>query len=275
MSSITRLESALEEEGVIAERNKRKRAAVNPSFTLNFTPRDRLRTDYLLYNTQYHRTTDRDYTGQDVSLAWLHDLKNERSTLKIPARVNQTRLSRGRDNPGEEIRDRTVRRRFRTKHRFTETTDLECSAGARFTESDIRDGDDTTDQSGGFIGNAVFTWQYERNSTYKPCSRATTNPAPLAVAGPRCSQPHIIASFHRKTQRRHHTCYRRTDREKKKSLIEKVWSFSVVPSARYRITPSVRPFPRVTLLQGRQGRRSPRRNGHPKSALDRTDMEHT
>jgi predicted porin len=193
----------------------------------------------VLYNTQYHRTSERDYTGHDVSLAWLHDLKNERTTLKFLLGVNQTDYREDEDNPGEEIRDRTARGLFGLKHRFTETSGVECAAGARFTESDIRDGDDTTEHQAGFIGSAAFTWQYERSTVQAVLTR---DYEPSTAGGGATRDVARLTLSHRFTERLGASiapAYRRTDREKEDRPDRTEWTFSVRPSARYRVTPSV------------------------------------
>ena len=233
---------ALEVEGARANRNQRHVADARPSMRYELGPRDSIEIAYSPYMVEYHRSDSdrRDYKGHDVNLGWIHDLKNERTTLGLLIGADQTDYDDNQDNPDEEIRDRTVRTSASVQHKFSETTTVEAGAGVRFTDSRVHDGESSTDQTAGFVGNFVLTQRFERatvvarlNRSYSPSTfgeGATRDSARLNVhyrlierLG--CSLGTAIRQI--KTEREE-----QEDRESR--------AFSVTPGVAYRLTESLR-----------------------------------
>ena len=127
--------SALEEEGIIADRDKRKRADFRPRATFRLSPRDRLQLTYGLNNTQYEDRNRRDYLNQDLRLAWIHDLKNERTSLEYLVGGSYADFGDRDDSDFDSIDQYTLRGLVGVEHRLTETNTIGIRGGARYTHS--------------------------------------------------------------------------------------------------------------------------------------------
>ncbi len=76
-------EFALRQQGVVTDRNQRQALSGKPVLTYGVGLRDTIEIAYEPYSANYDHPTDRDYKGQQVTLAWIHDLQNERTSLKL------------------------------------------------------------------------------------------------------------------------------------------------------------------------------------------------
>jgi len=157
--------SELDETGIVIKKTKRHQAAVNPVGTFWLAPRDRMQLSYGYSDTSFNDDEFRDYTSHNLRIGWLHDLKNERTTLGFLVGANRTEYGDNIDNPNEDITDETVRAGLLLDHLFTERFIVNLKAGARHSRSETRgpDGNDT-DGSFGFVGEVAASWLFEKGN---------------------------------------------------------------------------------------------------------------
>ena len=170
--------SALEETGIIADRDKREQATVSPMATFRLTPLDQLELFYGLNNTEFDDERTRDYLDHDLRLSWRHALKNEQTNVVLVVGGSQTDYDNTIDNPGEKLKQRTVGGVVGFDHQLSETSTLRLVAGPRYTTSEFRGSERDDKQTVGFLGDAVLTWRSERttvsmkaNQGYVPSTR--------------------------------------------------------------------------------------------------------
>jgi len=170
--------SALEETGIIADRDKRKKATVSPMATFRLAPRDQLQLFYGLSSTQFEDDRTADYVDHDLRLSWRHALRNERTNVVLILGGSDTDYGDTINNPGEKLRQRSVGGVMGFDHQLSETSTLRLVAGPRYTNSEFRGSEKDDEQSVGFLGDAVLTWRSERttvsmkaNQGYVPSTR--------------------------------------------------------------------------------------------------------
>jgi hypothetical protein len=170
----TTFSSELEETGIVVRQTDRNTAAINPVATFWLGPRDRMQLSYTFNDTSYDSDDFRDYVFHNLRSAWLHELKDEKTTLGLL--VGATRVDYGDDvnNPNEDRTDDTIRAGVQVDHWFSETFIVNLKAGVRHTKSDIDGGDNNTDT--GFVGDLAARWIYERSSL--SACRAECEPHP-------------------------------------------------------------------------------------------------
>jgi len=168
-------QAALEETGIIADRDKREQATVSPMATFQLTPGDRLQLFYGLNNTEFDDDGTPDYLYHDLRLRWRHALKNERTSVLLVVGGSQTDYDDTIDNPGEKLKQRTVGGVVGFDHQLAETSTLRLVAGPRYTTSEYRGSERNDKQTVGFLGDAALTWRSERitvsmkaNQGYRP-----------------------------------------------------------------------------------------------------------
>jgi opacity protein-like surface antigen len=231
---------ALEVEGVRANRNQRHVADARPSMRYKLGPRDSIEIACTPYMVEYHRSTRRDYKGNDVNLGWIHDLQNERTTFELLIGADQTDYDDDEDNPDEKIRDRTLRTSASVQHKLSETTTVEGSAGVRFTDSRVYDGGSSTDQSAGFLGHFLLTQTFERATVSASLNRSYS-PSTFGEGATRDSAR--LSAGYRLTERLGcsvGTAIRQSKSERVGAEDRKSRTFSVTPGVTYRLTESVR-----------------------------------
>jgi len=233
---------ALEVEGVRANRNQRHVAQATPSMRYELGPRDSIEIAYNPYMVEYQRSDSdrRDYKGHDVNLGWIHHLKNERTTLKLLVGADQTDYDDNQDNPDEKIRDRTLRTSASVQHKFSETTTVEGSAGVRFTDSRVHDGESSTDQTAGFLGHFLLTRRFERATLLASLNRSYS-PSTFGEGATRDSAR--LNVNYRLTERLGcflATAIRQTKTERVEQEDQESRAFSVTPGVTYLLTESVR-----------------------------------
>ena len=156
--------SALEETGIIADRDKREQATVSPMATFRLASRDELQLFYGLNNTEFDDERTRDYLDHDLRLSWRHALKNERTSVVLVVGGSQTDYDDTIDNPGEKLKQRTVGGVVGFDHELSEDSTLRLVAGPRYTTSEFRGSERDDKQTVGFLGDAVLTWRSERTT---------------------------------------------------------------------------------------------------------------
>jgi hypothetical protein len=162
----TTFSSELEETGIVVRQTDRNTAAINPVATFWLGPRDRMQLSYTFNDTSYDSDDFRDYVFHNLRSAWLHELKDEKTTLGLL--VGATRVDYGDDvnNPNEDRTDDTIRAGVQVDHWFSETFIVNLKAGVRHTKSDIDGGDNNTDT--GFVGDLAARWSANVNQNVVP-----------------------------------------------------------------------------------------------------------
>lgn len=122
---------ALEELGVVTERSIRTTASVQPSATIELTPRNRIEAVYDFNKTQYRLDRYPDYRAQGLSLTWVYDQMNERTSTIFQLGGTQVDYATG----DGDLRQQTWQGLVGINHRFTETFQVMLQGGARHTES--------------------------------------------------------------------------------------------------------------------------------------------
>jgi hypothetical protein len=122
--------SALEE-GIVAERSRRKTATVQPSLNIAVTDRNTIDLLYGYNNTQYNFQDYPDYAYHYFNVGWYHALANERTTAILE-------VGGSRADFDLEIKDGTQQGLSGVvgfDHALTETLQVALKGGVRYTES--------------------------------------------------------------------------------------------------------------------------------------------
>jgi hypothetical protein len=123
--------SALEEAGIVAERKRRTSARAQPSLVMAITERDRVEFLYLFNNTEYSYEDYPDYYAHYLSLAWIHALLNERTSLFL--QTNGGRIDF--DLPSKDGTQEVVQGIVGVAHQLSETLQASIKAGVSYTRS--------------------------------------------------------------------------------------------------------------------------------------------
>jgi len=158
----TTFSSEYEETGIVVKSTDRNTAAVNPVATFWLGPRDRMQFSYTYRDTSYDSDDFRDYVAHRLISAWLHGLKDEKTTLGLLVGATRVEFGDTVDNPNEDRTDNTIRAGVQVDHWFSETFIVNLKAGVRHTKSDIDGRDNSTDT--GFVGDLAARWIFERSS---------------------------------------------------------------------------------------------------------------
>ncbi len=121
-----------------------------------------MQLSYAYGDTSYDSDDFRDYLGHNLRSAWLHELKDEKTTLGLLVGATRVEFGDNVDNPNEDRTDNTIRAGVQVDHWFSETFIVNLKAGVRHTKSDIDGGDNNTDT--GFVGDLAARWISERSS---------------------------------------------------------------------------------------------------------------
>ncbi|MGB6378901.1 MAG: hypothetical protein WBG24_19505, partial [Syntrophobacteria bacterium] len=115
----TTFSSELEETGIVVRATDRTAAVLNPVATFWLRPRDRMQFSYRYDDTSYDSDNFRDYVAHNLRSAWLHELKDEKTTLGFL--VGATRVDFGDtvDNPNQDRTDDTIRVGVQVDHWFS------------------------------------------------------------------------------------------------------------------------------------------------------------
>ena len=158
-------QSELEETGIVIEQTSRNRTTISPIGTFWLAPRDRMQLTYEYGDTNFNSDDRRDYTNHDLRLGWLHDLQNERTTLGFLVGANRFEYGDNIDNPNEDVDYDGVGAGVMLDHMFSETFIMNLKAGARYTETETKGGDDDdTTSDTNFVGEASVRWIFERST---------------------------------------------------------------------------------------------------------------
>jgi hypothetical protein len=123
----------LEELGVVAERSVRTTASVQPSAIIELTPRNRIEAVYDFNKTQYRLDRYPDYRAHGLSLTWVHDQMNERTSIIFQLGGSQVDYA----IVDEDLRQQTLQGLIGINHRFTETFQVTLKGGVRHTDSRV------------------------------------------------------------------------------------------------------------------------------------------
>ena len=172
----TTFSSELEETGIVVRSTNRTSAAVNPVATFWLSPRDRMQLYYSFRDTSYDSDNFRDYVFHNLRSAWLHQLKDEKTTLGLLAWATRTEFGDNVDNPNQDRTYNTLRAGGQVDHWFSETFIVNLKAGVSHTNSDIDDEKNSSDTS--FVGDLAARWIFERSNL---SARVNQNVVPSAA----------------------------------------------------------------------------------------------
>ena len=158
----TTFASALEQTGIVTDRNDRTTGTINPMVTFGWTARDRSQLSYVFNSTQYEGDRFRDYLLHDLGLDWIHDLKNERTSIVFLAGGNQTKYSGLPSDDFSDLIQRTLRVLIGFDHLLSETATVRLRAGTRYTDTEFLDSNREDKESTGFLGDFELAWRSER-----------------------------------------------------------------------------------------------------------------
>jgi hypothetical protein len=158
-------QSELEETGIVLSQTERSRAAIRPTGTFWLAPRDRMQLTYEYGDTSFSSDQRRDYTYHFLRVSWLHDLRNERTTLGFLVGANRTEYGDNIDNPNEDLTYQGVGAGVQLDHLFSETFIINLKAGGTYNQSKTRGpGDDDRSSNTNFVGEASVRWIFERST---------------------------------------------------------------------------------------------------------------
>ena len=227
----TTFSSELEETGIVVRATDRTAAAVNPVATFWLRPRDRMQLYYRYEDTSYDSDNFRDYTVHTLRSAWLHELKDEKTTLGFIVGASRVDFGDTVDNPNEDRTDDTIGAGVQVDHWFSERFIVNLKAGVRRTKSDIDGGDNNTDT--GFVGDLAARWISERSSL---SARVNHNVVPSA-AGQLVNRTRVnLGLDYRFTEKFRGNLTGRYRRSESLDGNESINTFGVGPSLRYQLS---------------------------------------